>query len=206
VGDLPIGWATAPRILVEESQVTSARKIIEEAEIPAAASVEDEHDEVTRCLACGKIMAEGDVKCRSCGWSYQAEENSPDQENVKEATTTNGLAAAVPKPPNGSQAISVSPKLSRHALWGEVLAVLAIGVFPYLISVFASAWHAPVVWPFWAESLVRCLESSCITFAVLYLIYRSGEWLLPLGSIVRDEYEERKGNVLTGSRRASRSR
>jgi hypothetical protein len=75
VGELPIGWVTAPRILVDESQIPSAQEIIDRVDAPKSSeSVEAEQDEVTRCLACGTVMAEGEPKCPSCSWSYQGEE------------------------------------------------------------------------------------------------------------------------------------
>ena len=76
VGELPIGWVTAPRILVEESQIAAARQIIEALEIQGrAGSNENERKEATRCLACGKVMAEGETSCQSCGWSYLRKKN-----------------------------------------------------------------------------------------------------------------------------------
>jgi ribosomal protein L40E len=76
VGELPIGWVTAPRILVEESQIAEARQIIEKLEVQGGAgSKEDEQAGATRCLACGAEMAEGETKCRSCGWSYLRKED-----------------------------------------------------------------------------------------------------------------------------------
>jgi hypothetical protein len=76
VGELPIGWVTAPRILVEESQIAAARQIIKKLEVQGGAgSQEDEREEATRCLACGKEMAEGETTCQSCGWSYLRKED-----------------------------------------------------------------------------------------------------------------------------------
>jgi putative signal transducing protein len=75
VGQLPIGWVTAPRILVDESQIAAAREIIDCVDTQESSeSEEDDRDEVTRCLACGTVMVEGEPKCPSCGWSYQGEE------------------------------------------------------------------------------------------------------------------------------------
>jgi len=72
VGDLPIGWPTAPRILVAESQADTARQIIERAEERQGSEPEaDESREMTRCLACDAVMVEGDPKCPRCGWSYE---------------------------------------------------------------------------------------------------------------------------------------
>src|SRR5260370_42624992 len=76
VGELPIGWVTAPRILVEESQIAEARQIIKDLEVErGAGSNKDEQEEATtRCLGCGKEMAEGETTCRTCGWSYLRKE------------------------------------------------------------------------------------------------------------------------------------
>jgi predicted RNA-binding Zn-ribbon protein involved in translation (DUF1610 family) len=77
VGDLPMGWATAPRILVEESQVSAAREIIERANGRKTAEPhEGESAAVTRCLACGHVMDEIEVKCPSCGWSFQDQQEA----------------------------------------------------------------------------------------------------------------------------------
>jgi hypothetical protein len=70
-----VGWATAPRILVDRSQIDSARPIIDECDIDTAREpVEEENVETTRCLACGALMVETEPKCRTCGWSYQGEQ------------------------------------------------------------------------------------------------------------------------------------
>ena len=74
VGDLPIGWATAPRILVEESQVRAAREIIETADAQEISqSGEEDYQDENRCLACGAAM--GDLaKCLACGWTFEGQE------------------------------------------------------------------------------------------------------------------------------------
>src|SRR5882672_10828899 len=88
VGDLPPGWATAPRILVQESQVEAAQRIIEKGQNQSRAKSDDgKSDEDICCLGCGKKMVDGEVRCRSCGWSYQGEEDSCEQESVKGCST-----------------------------------------------------------------------------------------------------------------------
>jgi hypothetical protein len=77
VGDLPPGWNTAPRIVVEESQVSAAREIIERANVHKCAQPpEGESVAVTHCLACGHVMDEIEVKCPSCGWSFQEQQEA----------------------------------------------------------------------------------------------------------------------------------
>ena len=174
LGDLPPGWATAPRILVEESQVAAAQKIIEKAENQAATRSEDEEpDEVIRCLACGAAMAEGETRCRACGWTYQGEGNGLEREAIKQSVAKDGPALA-PKSKDKSETIT-APILTQRQMWWEVLAVLTIAVFPDLNKVFSLFWLSPHPWPGWLESVYLGFENACITFAVLYLIYRSGE-------------------------------
>src|SRR5438874_13812818 len=77
VGELPMGWATAPRILVPEPQATEARTIMGRTEVQARGQpAEDEQGEGTRCLACGRVMAEAETKCPTCGWSYHHEKDA----------------------------------------------------------------------------------------------------------------------------------
>jgi membrane protease YdiL (CAAX protease family)/rubrerythrin len=174
VGDLPPGWTTAPRILVEESQIAAARQIIEKAEIQTAARSDDDgQDEAIRCLVCGKIMAESETKCPACGWSYQGEENASQQKTSKEVVIKNGPALA-PHSKEKSESVP-APLLTPRQMWWEVLAVLTIAVFPDLNKVFLLFWVSPVRFPYWLESVYLGIENACIIFAVLYLIYRSGE-------------------------------
>ncbi|MBC7818175.1 MAG: DUF2007 domain-containing protein [Planctomycetaceae bacterium] len=112
VGDLPGGWATAPRILVEETQVPAARAVIEKidrsrqsnpqltpketavaltagmfgllgAAVVCDISESDDSVETTRCLACDAFMTGSDTTCSSCGWSYAADAE-PETESTEE--------------------------------------------------------------------------------------------------------------------------
>jgi membrane protease YdiL (CAAX protease family) len=57
-----------------------------------------------------------------------------------------------------------------------VLAVLAIGVFPYLSSAIVVAVHgAPADLPYWLDALDLGLRSACVSYATLYVIHRSSE-------------------------------
>lgn len=99
IGDLPGGWSSAPRLMVEESQLAAAREILSQTDHSETASVglkpsetaialtaaffgiagcalapgsvaEQEQVESTRCLACDAIMADAESTCPKCGWSY----------------------------------------------------------------------------------------------------------------------------------------
>ena len=173
-GDLPLGWATAPRILVEESHLRSAREIIEKAEVQAAAEAdqEEENDEAIRCLACGAPMPIGEAKCRSCGWSYQSEENPAGKESSRAGVPKHGSAAAAIPNPSSSR---VPLQFTRRELWFEVLVVLSVGIFPHIKNAFLLAFVSPGRWPFWLYCVDSLFQSAFISFIVLYLIYRSGE-------------------------------
>ena len=74
VGEIPLGWNTLPRILVDSSQLNIAREIVNRSDArPAAAALGDETDESTRCLACGCEMTDTETTCASCGWTFLAE-------------------------------------------------------------------------------------------------------------------------------------
>lgn len=98
IGEFPGGWASAPRLLVEESQLAVARELIsrtdhsanadlsltlsEAAGIPLACmgiglgeTKDQESAETNRCLACNTIMSESESTCPNCGWTYES--NSP---------------------------------------------------------------------------------------------------------------------------------
>lgn len=99
-GEIPIYWLSAPRLMVEESQLAAAREIIgqtghgehskpglklTESPFLVAASAAclgialapdadavPEQAEMTRCLACDAIMAESETTCPNCGWTYES--------------------------------------------------------------------------------------------------------------------------------------
>jgi hypothetical protein len=78
VGELPAGWATAPRIMVESRDVARARDILErfERDESAAPQGDDEAEqEQDICLACGTPLPDDATTCPACGWSYQEGED-----------------------------------------------------------------------------------------------------------------------------------
>jgi hypothetical protein len=120
LGDIPLGWATAPRVLVGRGDEAAARAVVEQfTREHATAGPAGE----LACLACRSPMGEADT-CPACGWSYLSE------------PATAAPQVAVPAAPMGEEedplpfATSPTPPLSRGDLWGEVAAVLAIGIVP----------------------------------------------------------------------------
>lgn len=108
IGDVPPGWSSAPRLMVDESQLAAARAVIsqtdhseranlrlkshETAIAMGAASLgilnvalapdgtaEPESIETTRCLSCDAIMAESETACPKCGWSYEPVDSAEPQ-------------------------------------------------------------------------------------------------------------------------------
>jgi ribosomal protein L40E len=72
VGSLPMGWPTAPRIMVESKDAPRAREILERsegAETTGPAGT-DEASDRTVCLSCGARMPDEADECPACGWSY----------------------------------------------------------------------------------------------------------------------------------------
>ena len=80
VGEIPGGWSSAPRLMVEESQLDAARKIISRADSGQILREVPRQSEETHCLACDTIMSESDAACSNCGWTYQLEESTPTSE------------------------------------------------------------------------------------------------------------------------------
>jgi hypothetical protein len=76
IGDLPMGWATAPRILVDRRNEMAARAILADFLQKIQATVPDENAPL-KCLACGSAMENG-YSCPTCGWSYLRDEADED--------------------------------------------------------------------------------------------------------------------------------
>jgi membrane protease YdiL (CAAX protease family) len=64
---------------------------------------------------------------------------------------------------------------TEAAIWCEVLAVLCIGVFPYRAGALTFGYYAGTKRPYWVDSVALLLYAACVSYAVLYLIHRSGQ-------------------------------
>ena len=70
---------------------------------------------------------------------------------------------------------STSPVTDR-ALWPEVVAVLAVGVFPNLMYAINRLFlGTQLKFPYWLDALDLCVRSACVSFAVLFVMHRGGE-------------------------------
>ena len=73
-GEIPGGWATCPRILVEASRALEARAFLERSLVDESSDEEEDTEtDEGRCLACGAELPEDEERCPACGWSYQDE-------------------------------------------------------------------------------------------------------------------------------------
>jgi membrane protease YdiL (CAAX protease family) len=85
-------------------------------------------------------------------------------------------AESIPQPGKNSADVIAAPPLTDRAIWLEVLAVLAIGVLPNLaLAIVSAIYAAPSNLPYWVGSMELTLRCTGVSFAVLYLISRSGE-------------------------------
>jgi hypothetical protein len=72
VGELPAGWDTAPRLLVPRGRLEVAEAVLEDFLARGQQAGAQPEGDLT-CLACGAAMADEDVRCPACGWSYYGE-------------------------------------------------------------------------------------------------------------------------------------
>ncbi len=77
VGEIPGGWSSSPRLMVEASQLAAAREIISRSDQSQNVQTAQRLSEETRCLACDTIMSESDAACENCGWTYQLDASGP---------------------------------------------------------------------------------------------------------------------------------
>jgi membrane protease YdiL (CAAX protease family) len=71
---------------------------------------------------------------------------------------------------------AVSPAQTDRTLWGEVCAVLAVGVVPHLLSAGITLRIPPESpLPYWIDAIQLTVLSGCTIYVTLYLIHRGGE-------------------------------
>ena len=80
------------------------------------------------------------------------------------------------QPTPGDSNAARSPALPNSTIWGEVCAVLAIGVFPHILFAGISL-RVPLspILPYWLDAVQLTVLSGCTIFVTMYLIHRSGE-------------------------------
>ena len=73
---MPVGWVSAPRIMVAKEDATRARDIVATL-VDSVKRRSGDNDDAT-CLTCGAPMPEGMETCAACGWSYETDERTND--------------------------------------------------------------------------------------------------------------------------------
>jgi membrane protease YdiL (CAAX protease family) len=170
VGEVPGGWITAPRVLVKRHHLDAARTVRDEFLGRAEDPAETPGDPDLRCLACRTPMGTADT-CPACGWSYAPDYNVVPEPAVAGPPTVEQLHQPEPTPEPGPAS---APAVPSQAGWGEVAAVLAVGVVPSLFAALPGPRQGAAP-PFWADAIQLTGTSACIAFVTLYLIRRSGE-------------------------------
>jgi hypothetical protein len=111
--------------------------------------------------------------CPTCGWSYAAagaagpELTALPPAKVETASPPESKSQTEPEPAVPSAAVP------SQAGWGEVTAVLAVGVVPSCLGALPGPVFGPA--PYWADTITTIVYSACTAFVTLYLIRRSGE-------------------------------
>jgi membrane protease YdiL (CAAX protease family) len=169
VGELPLGWATAPRVVVGRAHAAAARALLE-GFLRRADRPRGGEDPTLCCLACGAAMGEAET-CPACGWSYgpgQAPEGGPAPSPVTaDGIGPDELVRIEPSPP--------IPGPTGLAAWAEVAAVLAVGVIPNIAAAVGYLAQPTPPPPYWVDTLQLTVLSACSIYVTLYLIRRSGE-------------------------------
>lgn len=169
-GEVPGGWDTALRVLVPRAHLDGARELLTEflADARTAAAVPDG----LCCLACRAPMGDT-ATCPACGWSYGAIERPP------AADAPNPAPAQPPARPPAALPMDLPPNTAGG--WGEVAAVLAVGVVPYLIGAMYSYLlppqpaEGPIPNWYLADALQLVGSTGTAAFVTLYLIHRGRE-------------------------------
>ncbi len=167
-GDLPLGWAAAPRVMVARSDEAAAGAV---ADRFTRDRPQDPPGSLA-CLACLSPMGAADT-CPACGWSYR---DGP------------GAGAAEPPRPDPAGPVADPPHpaigpagRARQGDWAEVVAVLAVGVVPYQVATVTTFFAPPTPLPFWLDALQLVVLGGCTIFVTLYLVGRSGDRWATIG-------------------------
>lgn len=173
LGDLPIGWSTAPRIVVDRAHETVARAIVEEFH-RTSEPIDSRKETGLRCMACDSPM-ENHNTCPACGWSYGVNENVPDVGGSHNDIALQISADASP-PVSAPASIAPADYLSELRDWGKLL--------------FGCAFIAWIV--FYVQPIVKCyvVRSWPVTRAVV-IDRRFGEKFRPGTDAVRADIDYR---------------
>jgi membrane protease YdiL (CAAX protease family) len=178
---------TAVKLQVARHDAQQAATLLAQLPSRPEDSEDAESDTTLHCLACGAVIGEAPA-CPMCGWSYDVgPEAASDADADAEISDDDEIEADELDPAT----LQLSP--AGPAVWWEVGAVVAVGVFlPLVQSVYFTLQPLPAP-PYWLYTVTFILLCACPIYVTLYLIHRSGEswaqfgltrvkaWDVPLG-------------------------
>jgi membrane protease YdiL (CAAX protease family) len=85
------------------------------------------------------------------------------------------------------------------ATWGEVAAVLAVGVVPNLVGAITATYSTAAPLPYWLDAFHLAALSGCTIFVTLYLIRRSGVPAEQFGVVRPQLWDVSTGLLLMGA-------
>lgn len=169
LGELPLGWATSPRVLVNRADEAAAREILKGFAVSPTGN-EPQAEGQMSCLACQSPMGDAE-SCPSCGWTYKPGDESKPADDGSRNPGTEGVPDDSPAATPAEYAL---PRYPQH-VWWEVAAVAAVSIVPYLIALPYHFYHPTPPPPYWLDTLHSFALNCCTVLVVLYLIGRSGE-------------------------------
>ncbi len=173
LGEVPLGWSSAPQIVVNQKDFSAAKNILDEFLRGVLAFKTGAEASLVRCLACGVEMPQAST-CGNCGWSYESESSVADDSSA-DATEIQQTDDRCRSATESAIAIEASSSMTDSEIWWEVFAVLAVGVIPYLSNVLPYEYFRESSPPFWIEFVSLLAYSACAMYITLYLVFRSGE-------------------------------
>ncbi len=172
VGDLPMGWTTAPRLMVPDGEYELARRLLDQMlshlKATAAETSPDDH-----CPKCGGPYQND--QCDACRDSADAQIHPVAPKDTIEEISDNSL-------PNRGMYMPLDPSSVRDA-WTEVAIMLCLGVIPFLAEAIHFRFITISAPPYVVDMGTWSICSLCTWAVVAYLMRRSDltmeQWGVP---------------------------
>lgn len=173
VGDLPMGWTTAPRLMVPVGEYAQAKHLLDQLLKTRQQARETNGDEA-RCLNCNAVLKAN--QCEVCGWSCDVNDGSPDDPRLasSEPTESTGDTLGMQLPLAASQI--------REA-WIDVFMAVGLGAIPSVTYIVALRMAGSSGISFEADWTSFLFSSIGAGIAVICLMRRRGltmaQWGIP---------------------------
>lgn len=162
VGDLPMGWTTAPRLMVPVDEHELARQSLDRA-LLALKNSQTEASSDDHCPRCGALFI--DDQCNAC----RAIADSAGQPDAPRRETEE-------RPENEPQSLGMRVALDAGRVadvWKEVAIILCLGVIPFLAGAIHFRFTELSIAPYFVDMGTSCVCSLCTWLVVTYLMRRS---------------------------------